>query len=192
MYLSKITIDTSSLLAARERNIYKQHQFVMSAFPDNLSDKDDILHYTQDHIILVQSNLEPNWTEAATHHPYILNAQVKTFSPVFTKGQKIRFKILTNPTMTKNGKPRFITEEKQQVEWMFRKAEQNGFEIDGVSVVRSAWYKAKDKRQNNIVIGGATFTGVLSVCDITKIHEAIRKGIGRAKRFGFGMLMVAL
>jgi CRISPR system Cascade subunit CasE len=51
-------------------------------------------------VILVQSALEPGWKYAFQNAGYLLAAppEVKPFDPSFTLGQRLRFRLLVNPT----------------------------------------------------------------------------------------------
>lgn len=51
-------------------------------------------------VILVQSAVAPDWEYAFHNAGYLLDApaQTKPFDPVFDKGQRLRFRLLANPT----------------------------------------------------------------------------------------------
>lgn len=51
-------------------------------------------------IILVQSAMKPDWEYAFHNAGYLLAAlpEVKSFEPRFTKGQRLRFRLVANPT----------------------------------------------------------------------------------------------
>ncbi|HJH28596.1 MAG TPA: type I-E CRISPR-associated protein Cas6/Cse3/CasE [Methanosarcinaceae archaeon] len=83
--------------------------------------------------------------------------------------------------------------QKQGFEWLARKGEQYGFMV-GANEIRvdgyrqERFYKAKGKHQVNI--STIDFTGLLTVTDPERFKEALYGGIGPAKGFGCGLIMV--
>jgi|GEM_PF-199721 CRISPR-associated protein, Cse3 family len=59
-------------------------------------------------MIIVQSAIEPDWDYAFHNADYLLAAppEVKSFDPVFSKGQRLRFRLLANPTQKKATLPK--------------------------------------------------------------------------------------
>jgi len=83
--------------------------------------------------------------------------------------------------------------QKHGFEWLARKGEQYGFRVreqevraDGYRQER--FYKAKGKHQVNI--STIDFTGLLTVTDPELFKDALYGGIGPAKGFGCGLMMV--
>ena len=83
--------------------------------------------------------------------------------------------------------------QEQGFEWLARKGEQYGFAV-GENEVRAdgyrqeRFYKAKGKHHVNI--STIDFTGLLTVTDPERFKDALYGGIGPAKGFGCGLLMV--
>ena len=79
------------------------------------------------------------------------------------------------------------------VEWLQKKAENSGFSIEEEQVRADGYcnhifYKPKGK--HNISFNTIDFTGVLTVTDPELFQKVLFKGIGPAKGFGCGLLMV--
>ena len=49
----------------------------------------------------------------------------------------------------------------------------------------------KSKSPHRVTLDGVTFEGVLEVTDAEKFREALAKGVGSGKAYGFGLLSVA-
>ncbi|MCD4845713.1 MAG: type I-E CRISPR-associated protein Cas6/Cse3/CasE [Methanosarcinales archaeon] len=83
--------------------------------------------------------------------------------------------------------------QEQGFEWLARKGEQYGFmvgehEVRADGYRQERFYKAKGKHQVNI--STIDFTGLLTVTDPERFKDALYGGIGPAKGFGCGLLMV--
>lgn len=78
-------------------------------------------------------------------------------------------------------------------EWLARKGEQYGFmvnerEVRADGYRQERFYKAKGK--HHVKISTVDFTGLLSVTDPERFQNALYRGIGPAKGFGCGLMMV--
>ena len=72
--------------------------------------------------------------------------------------------------------------------WLRQHAEKNGFKID---VVRADGYQQHRFKKRNIQLSTLEFEGVLEVLDPIKfVEQALYQGIGSAKAFGCGLLMI--
>ena len=161
-------------------------------------------------VILVQSAAKPNWEYAFHNADYLLAAppEVKAFDPRFTKGQQLRFRLLANPTkrFSKNscerdGKPvaekwvgkRVPVPAEQLEEWLTRRATAAGFSIDKDSLTIQPGYVSVNKTPSNQGqrLRSVRYDGILDVTDPALLEEAIVRGIGSGKAFGFGLLSVS-
>jgi len=85
--------------------------------------------------------------------------------------------------------------EELQLAWMERKAGEGGFELIACVPGASRDYlfrKPKERCGTNetgrITFTGVDFEGILRVVDPEQFAETVRRGIGRARGFGFGLL----
>lgn len=126
----------------------------------------------------------------------------KQFAPTFAQGQRMRFRLKSNPIKTikdergrTNGKGEVkscrvpLIKEEEQIEWLSRKL--NGVATLGEVVVRSREniYFRKGNRPGKVV--SVTFEGVLNVDDSDAFTALFASGIGPAKSLGCGMLSLA-
>ena len=156
MYLSKLDLNTGNsgvyrLLA----DVYSQHRFVMTAFPDFLASSTshqgaqsagNILYRTETTSdrrgvsILVQSGEEPNWDKTNDVHPDSIRfCNQKEDSRVFSNGDNLRFRLRANPTVcrvnrdsegNRNPKRVGLYKEEEQLEWLSRIGERHGFSVN--------------------------------------------------------------
>jgi CRISPR system Cascade subunit CasE len=176
-------------------------------------------------VVLLQTAMEPDW-EALELAPRALRcpSQTKKYSLTFAKGQRLAFRLLCQPAMRKSGqfglKPngkrmpgprRACRDDQQRLQWLRRKANDGGFDIETVGYTFVDWgntkplqakggsptethEQAKRRAFGSGVhqrLGGVRFDGILVVTDPDKLRHAVRNGIGPQKAFGFGLLSLA-
>lgn len=126
---------------------------------------------------------------------------VKEISENFLKHEFYRFDLFANPTrMThpegrsdprKNGKRQALLKEEEQLGWILRKAADNGFSVEPDTLLidkpMDRYFYKNGIRGNHV---GVRFRGILKVTDQQLFNNAFTKGIGTAKGFGFGMLVL--
>jgi CRISPR system Cascade subunit CasE len=227
MFLSKVILQTRSTAAHRIlADLYRQHQFILSAFPDQSTalanseaptsdNRPSVLYRIETYdggnrlFFLVQSDEEPDWERSSGLHPgTVATSCVKTIEPLFSPGQSLRFRLRANPTMMHvNGdinvradhKRCGLYKEAEQLAWLERHAGRSGFQIVR-DVVRIASLGVQNGEKPAAKEGGkghtvkcltVDFDGVLTVDDADAFLAAFRKGIGRGKAWGCGMLSLA-
>lgn len=145
--------------------------------------------------LLVQSRRAP---EAASK---IVLVGTREFQPQPVAGQRLAFLLTANPVKTitdaqREAKPGKKSEkcrvplikEDEQREWISRKLADAG-EIEATNVLPHApIYFRKGNRGGKLV--SVTFDGVLRVSDPTRMTGLLVNGIGHAKAFGCGLLLV--
>ena len=145
--------------------------------------------------LLVQSRRAP---EAASG---VVLVGTREIQPQPVVGQRLAFLLTANPVKTvtdaqRDAKPGKKSEkcrvplikEEDQREWIARKLASAG-EIEIVSVLPHApIYFRKGNRGGKLAT--VTFDGVLRVSEPTRMTELLGNGIGHAKAFGCGLLLV--
>jgi len=156
-------------------------------------------------VIVVASAMNPDWDYAFHNANHLLAAcpEVKPFDPRFAQEQTLRFRLVANPTRKidtksapdgrrRHGK-RVPVPADRLYDWLARKAELAGFSIDreSITVQPGYVYIKKDRDGEGQRLFAARYDGILKVTDPAKFQEAIVRGIGPGKAFGFGLLSVA-
>ena len=78
------------------------------------------------------------------------------------------------------------------MEWIKRKGDHGGFTVDESTLRTFSLGREYFKKNGQEGLHSAVeFEGVLSVTDPAKFHETFARGIGSAKAFGFGLLVIA-
>jgi CRISPR system Cascade subunit CasE len=126
---------------------------------------------------------------------------VKTISPSFLRYRHYRFDLRANPTRkvakldatgehTKNGRRQPLTRIGEQTEWLKRKAEASGFNLIETPDIGFCQDQVFRKRNGHGIHTGVHFRGLLEVTGPVRFENAFYQGIGSAKGFGFGMLLL--
>lgn len=210
MIISQLVLNPHSRLVQKEiGNQYELHRSLMSAFPDQTDRETAALLYRLETsrgplrsgiAILVQSTIEPDWHTLETRAAYLLHVPVlkKNIPPAQKLHGIFRFTLRANPTRRNSQSRKLIPlqQEKQLVEWIKNKADQNGFTIlDESLLIRKApplsMFKGNDGKFLRIQIQATDFSGLLQVTDAKNFMHAWQTGIGRGKSFGCGMLSLA-
>lgn len=167
-------------------------------------------------VILVQSAVKPDWGYAFHNAGYLLAAppEVRQFDPRFARNQRLRFRLVANPTRRLSRNSPGVKKESigkrvpvptdQLLDWLTRRAESGGcsVEADLTTIEPGYMYFKKSSKKRNARpewerkdeksrLRSVCYDGVLTVIDPERFRSALIHGIGPAKAFGFGLLSIA-
>lgn len=197
MYLSKVFLQPGKL-----NNAYEWHRALWSLFPDVERGITAPFLYHMESMnlakgahVLMQTSIMP-----IDHSGCADVLATKPFPAHFYVGQRLRYLIHANPTKCisdaqnkpkkrNRGKCRVpLISEVEQHDWLKRKLDSAAI-IHEVSVRNHApVYFIKGSRAGKIVT--ATFTGVIEVRDPEQMGIKWKNGIGPAKTFGCGLILI--
>ncbi len=186
-YLSKAIVKKSEI---KIKDSYDWHKKLWECFPDCKDDDRFFLFRIDDKEtafqILLLSEKEvviPSWG----------NWQSKLISENFLNYNFYKFEIKVNPTMRQNKSRRRIGiyKESDLKNYIERKANSSGFVIEEKSLsflppISEFFYKNKKRGKHISVV----FKGILKVTDRNLFVNSFNKGIGSAKSFGYGMIIL--
>ena len=204
-YLTQVLIDsvTARQLKLWKWDSYNWHQAVWKAFPGRDGKKRDFLSRLDEHNngfrLLIVSPIEPTRPDWCPPDAW----QTKPIPETYFGKSRYAFQLCANPTKkvtklnadrspTKNGKRVPLRQRVELVAWIERKGEQGGFKVDKDKLRTVP--RGPERFQKNGARGLHTsveFAGMLTVTDPQKFHEAFPRGIGPAKAFGYGLLVIA-
>ncbi len=171
-------------------------------------------------MLLVQSAIFPDWDYAFQNASFLLagSPMVKQYEPSFKAGDRLRFRLLANPTKRISNRPAANVEGKSEnvdsekpklgkrvpirndelMDWISRKAMQSGFDIERDKTdIQTGFVQVSKSNKTDPAPNGkgaklrsVRFDGVLTVLDEELFNSAIANGIGSGKSFGFGLLSV--
>jgi len=200
-------------------NTYQVHRLLWSLFADDPERNRDFLYHYENTKQLptfysvsdrMPEDHSGGWDIESKFYEPILNVDQKlSFSlcanPIRTKrddsGKQHRHDVIMNAKnqLKQEGVPKGEWPSEAEIvqnvgfEWLARKGEQYGFSV-GEHEVRAdgyrqeRFYKAKGKHHVNI--STVDFNGLLTVTDPERFQNALYRGVGPAKSFGCGLMMV--
>ena len=206
MYLSRLRLNPADSRARRDlADAYEMHRTlarVYAAGPDEVPARflwRQVLGASgwPDGTVLVQSDQAGRWDEFAAALPGHLQS-LEADKPVdLTRllgtepGRPCRFRLVANPTVTREGKRRALLRPEEQSAWLVRQGERHGFELEGVACGASGRVPMRAGRSAGIVVHAVQFDGLLRVSDPAALATALRQGFGHAKAFGLGLMSLA-
>jgi|SRR5208283_2279597 len=204
-YLTQATLDFVTAARMRLRNSYDWHQAVWKAFPGRDKQPRDFLTRLDQRrdgfrLLLVSpvQPARPDWCPAD-----LASWQTKPIPDAYFTRRQYIFQLCANPTkkvskerpdgsLTKNGRRVPLRKREELVEWIKRKGDHGGFTVDEATLCtfpRGAEYFEKNGQPG--LHSAVEFQGMLTVTDPAQFHETFTRGVGPAKAFGFGLLVIA-
>lgn len=190
MFLTRITLSKSQAVQVGASDVYAWHRKLWEGFPGRDGLSRDFLFRIDDagqdfRIFLVSEKapVQPAWGYWGT----------KEVASSFLEHAAYRFQLRANPTMRRSSDRRRlgIYQENRLHDWMRRKAQQHGFKVlEGsltVGAPTDVFFRKNGRRGKHVAVD---FQGGMSVTDRDVFSAAFTNGIGSAKAFGFGLLML--
>lgn len=179
-------------------DVYRLHQTVMSAFPADLPAGERALFRVEaapgDHpAVLVQSLfVRPDWRRLPVGY---LSAEplVCECEPVLEVGQELSFVLRANPTMRTGGRRVALVEEAARRAWLGRKGDAGGFRVIGTGAAVTdvgVVIGYRPETAGPVSFRVVEFSGFLEVTDPLRLVDVVRGGVGSAKGFGCGLLVL--
>ncbi len=188
MFLSEILLDSKL-----SRNPYEIHRHLWRLFPGMPEDKRSFLYrvsYGKDNDplrILMQSLYEPSPTESVKG---CIILRTKVFNPVLKEKDQLHFVLCANPTkqLIKERCRVQLIDDKQVIAWLKNKLKDAAGVENAEIVDKRNLYFWKDGKAGKIAT--ITYSGQISVNDPESMRAILEQGIGRAKAFGCGLMLV--
>jgi CRISPR system Cascade subunit CasE len=204
MFLSKLTLDPRHPQARRDlSDAYEMHRTLARAFvPDAETPPARFLwrlerraDFQPSSVVLVQSAQAADWSGLNALPGYasqILPNKEVDLETLLQPGARYRFRLLANPTVTREGKRYGLTREEEQLEWISRQGTRHGFSVLGC--IRGADERLRVKQGrggNRITLHTALFEGVLKADSPETLRQGLVNGFGHGKALGLGLLSLA-
>lgn len=200
--LTQLTLDFETVVHLRIHDAYDWHQRVWECFPGRDGEQRDFLTRLDEQrdgfrLLIVSSTLpmRPAWCPPDCWRTEPIPERYFGYGCY-------QFRLCANPTrkvavrkpdgtFTKNGRREPLRSREELIGWLQRKGEQGGFAVNADTlrtVPGGRAYFQKDGMRG--LHSAVEFQGMLAVTDPAKFSEAFRRGIGSAKAFGFGLLIL--
>jgi len=208
MYLSLLQLNPAHPQARRDLvSAYELHRSLARAYAPDATTPPARFLWRQEAgpgglpgtTVLVQGAVAGNWQtldESGLHDAGYL-ARLDANKPVDLDrivriGQACRFRLLANPTVTRNGKRHGLKDDEARLAWLARQGPRSGFEVVAAERHGSGRIRAPQGRHaRTITLDAVLFEGVLRVIDAQAVCTAWAQGIGPGKALGLGMLSLA-
>lgn len=209
MYVTQIALDKAIAAQRRLYGLYEWHQEAWKMFSGRPRDNRDFLTRLdadeREFRFTALSEVKPQRPDWCAQDWW----QEKEIPQTFFEQKRYFFKVTVNPTRTlsrrnpagnkkKHGSHYALTKPDELKAWIVNKGKQCGFSIlnnpqlEISPPVFHRLYKEDKKLQKEYEGGivGVEFKGALEVNDRENFIRTVRNGIGRARGFGFGMLVL--
>jgi CRISPR system Cascade subunit CasE len=194
---------------------YKLHQALWDVFPPAPDAARDFIYRMESRqgrpCVYLVSRRKP------THDPENLwRIQTRPYEPQLREGQRLGFSLRANPVVTREGKRHDIVMDAKKAlrqggqpvpplaelmqsagqRWLQRRQENLGCKLESVLVDGyriQEMFKASARREGGarpIRVATCDFQGVLCVTDPKALAKVLMEGVGKARAFGCGLLMV--
>lgn len=199
MYLTRLKLDSRGAAARRDlASAYDMHRTLSRAFvesddaqPSRFLWRLESVDATQSlAILLIQSEEEGRWDKLPDGYLLDIASKALDLQALLHDDRRYRFRLLANPTVTRNGKRYGLTDEEEQLAWLQRQLQKAGCMVQGVMRTRSERWTVR-KKGHVITVQAVGFEGVLAVDKAVLLQASISQGMGHAKSLGLGMLSVA-
>lgn len=205
LHLTQILVSyEDAVRLLRIRDTYDWHQRVWQAFSGREDQARDFLIRVDRkeeayRVLILSSSVpsKPDWCPTDSFG-------TKVIQDDFFAHPRYRFSLLANPTKKlrvdnadgsrkKNGRRVPLTQRKDLIAWLQRKAAAGGFSINPDSlrtIPRGREFFHKDGATHGTHTA-VEFQGELTVTDPAQLRATVAAGVGSAKAFGFGLLVLA-
>lgn len=209
-WLTRGMISNRTLAGRSIADAYTWHQMVWKAFPGRDGEPRDFLTRLDEKIngmqLLIVSPCRPErpeWLGEADAW------ESKLIGSDFFRPRRYRFQLRANPTVKrvvrdstgtakKNGRREAIRDETELQTWLQRKGEAGGFRLAEPASLET-WAepqpfekKSVRKTGNRPVHNAVDFSGFIEISDPSLFfNHTFSKGIGSAKAFGFGLMVLS-
>lgn len=204
-WLARVTVDREVAARLRLFDSYAWHQAAWEALPGRdgqersfltrLDLRDGVFQLL---LLSATQPTRPSWCGEESWRLVSIPAR-------FLEHRRYRFDLVANPTKkiaklgrdgkpTKNGKRVALLRAKDQLAWLERKAADGGFRLvhtPPINIDRATAnaFSIRSRQQHGMHFG-VRFRGLLEVENSDAFRETFWKGVGSAKAFGYGMLVL--
>lgn len=210
-WLVRMELDAQVISNLRIRDSYDWHQRIWECFPEAPDHTRDFLtridpkeSHSLVWILALRKPILPDWCPPnsiaakelsptfLSHHAYVFDLRVNPTKSLVQRNQD------GTPCLRPNGKRASgkrvpLVDPIDLRSWIDRKGAEGGFKISDSAPLEIGPMVESHFRKSNFAgyHGGVQFRGALEVTDSEKFVETYHKGIGSAKGFGFGLLLLS-
>jgi len=149
---------------------YQIHRDVMSHFSDDFGGR--VLFRVQNDFVIILSK-------------DVITGERLAQSKIVLSPGKTKFSLIANSTIKRNGRRQSLIHQTELNAWFARKT------VDcGIDFVPPLIKVLEPVRSNGMTLNRVLFSGLCTVTHTEKAGEFIERGVGPAKGFGFGLILL--
>lgn len=195
-------------------DVHHLHRIVMDGYQAHIPDRDteqprallNVLYACRTNTdgtinVITQSPHRPDWAALATTGAPAAAPQQWDMPTTYTAGQQLQFQLTANPSRRSSATKRrqSLTDRTEQLAWLHRRGATGGFTIDHADTAQLAAVRSntkskpadqRDTRTDTFGINPVQYSGILTVTDPDQFTRPIVAGIGPAKAYGCGLLLL--
>lgn len=214
MFLSRVTLDLTKLTPAmwqkwQVAQPYASHQWLWQLFTEQNERQFLFRHEPTaqgDSFYLLSE-------EVPIAERSLFSISSKPFTPQLAQGMTLAFSLRANPVVTRNGKRSDVLmdakyqaklqgtdpsefpdrQEKAAFAWLKAQGERGGFTVEAQDVQISGQQRQRFARKTGehpITFTTVDFTGSLEVTNSQLFMQTLKKGLGKSKAMGCGLLLI--
>lgn len=203
LFASALHLDRAAVKALKMTDTYSLHRIVYSLFADVRTETEKNSHIQSGIVyadqggdfhgrkVLIVSDRQPA-AQVEGRYGEVIS---KPISDSFLAHARYRFKVQVNPVRKdkQSGKRVAVKGRTDTAQWFLQRAASSwGFEVDPQTLQVDAIevLQFQDKAGRNVTLGKAHIQGLLTVTDPQQFHDSFKKGIGKGRAFGCGLLQI--
>ena len=202
MYLSRIDMDLSdSYVRSSLKDAQKMHRLLTGLFQKSRQEASLLyrVKVSAGKVMVYQYSNTPVLRERLRDGVHLFGErEITGWLESMQEGQSWGFDIVTMPFKKEkqgegtNSRRRFIKDQEERLEWLSRKASQNGFSILDVEEIEGEKlniYHSSEKG-GKMTMDHYRYSGRLVITDAQAFRNGIIQGIGPGKAYGLGMMLL--
>ena len=199
MYLTRLRLDGRHAHCRRDlASAYEMHRTLTRAFVEGADTRparflwrlDSVDVMQGEAVLLVQSDQPGRWDSFPAGYVLERLAKQLDLSALLQEQRHYRFRLLANPTVSREGKRYGLNKEEEQLAWLNRQMEKAGCALRDVLRTRSERWALR-KKGHLITVQAVGFEGILQLEQAASLQSVMLQGIGHAKSLGLGLLSLA-
>lgn len=211
MYMSRVEIDYNNRINLKKlSSLSAYHSWVEESFPEEIKENKRsrklwrIDELNGKNYLLIVSETKPDLVKLEKFGVKG-TSDTKDYDPFLNKleeGMKARFKVVLNPTVSikdssnKSSRGKIVPLKSSKFsKFLLDRSEKNGFllnEDDFLITERKIVTFKHNKNSKKINLDRVSYEGNLTVSDSRKMVDTLRRGIGKKKAYGFGLMTIIL
>jgi len=203
MFFYEVIRGTGNYLQLPDVGTYEHHRFICDLFQHKKGIRDLLFVVYSNKYYVVSDNLPQNFD------PKIVHIRSKSYQPVVEKGCPLRFDVrLTAEPRVKNVRTSLVPAYKEKlgknhslrrdtlmhdaaVDWFSKHSMKYGFKVRDLFIQGFHKYKFKKSDGSPVDFDSLDIRGVLEVSSPAVFVSTLYRGIGKARAYGCGLMLVS-